>query len=219
MPGHCVLASGGLDSAHVLHSVATECERPVHPVYVRFGLLWEPAEIEHLERLVDGLGGVRPVAVLDCPVDDVYDGHWAVEGPVPDADSPDAAVEIPGRNVLLLAKAGLYAAAEELETVWHGTLGRNPFPDATRSFFDGMAASLSEGYDRDVAVRTPLADAEKTEVIEELAAAEVPLEATFSCIDPVDGRHCGGCNKCAERRDAFEAAGVDDSTPYAEPPE
>jgi len=38
---------------------------------------------------------------------------------------------------------------------------------------------------------------------------------TFSCIAPVDGLHCGRCNKCAERAAAFRLTGTDDPTPYA----
>ena len=31
----------------------------------------------------------------------------------------------------------------------------------------------------------------------------VPLELTLSCMNPAQGRHCGQCSKCRERRDAF----------------
>ena len=43
----------------------------------------------------------------------------------------------------------------------------------------------------------------------------LPLHLTFSCIRPVDGMHCGECNKCAERRKGFADAGVRDLTRYA----
>jgi 7-cyano-7-deazaguanine synthase len=41
------------------------------------------------------------------------------------------------------------------------------------------------------------------------------LRHTFSCLSPVVDRHCGDCNKCAERRRGFLRAGVTDETPYA----
>jgi 7-cyano-7-deazaguanine synthase len=44
--------------------------------------------------------------------------------------------------------------------------------------------------------------------------AEMPLQHTFSCIHPVRGRHCGHCNKCAERQRGFTEAGMDDPTSY-----
>jgi len=43
------------------------------------------------------------------------------------------------------------------------------------------------------------------------------LEHTFSCISPVGDDHCGRCNKCAERRRAFTALGIEDLTSYAAP--
>jgi 7-cyano-7-deazaguanine synthase len=46
--------------------------------------------------------------------------------------------------------------------------------------------------------------------------ADLPLELTLSCLRPaIDGRHCGDCNKCRERAEAFVTAGVPDRTAYA----
>jgi 7-cyano-7-deazaguanine synthase len=45
---------------------------------------------------------------------------------------------------------------------------------------------------------------------------ELPLELTFSCISPVNGFHCGRCNKCAERQEAFRQAALTDKTIYAQ---
>ena len=42
----------------------------------------------------------------------------------------------------------------------------------------------------------------------------VPMELTLSCMQPVDSAHCGRCNKCRERREAFTAAGIEDRTTY-----
>jgi 7-cyano-7-deazaguanine synthase len=36
----------------------------------------------------------------------------------------------------------------------------------------------------------------------------------MSCLRPVDGVHCGACNKCAERRKAFALADLPDPTLY-----
>jgi 7-cyano-7-deazaguanine synthase len=42
----------------------------------------------------------------------------------------------------------------------------------------------------------------------------LPLHLTFSCINPIEDRHCGNCNKCAERKNGFAAAGIPDLTAY-----
>jgi len=61
----------------------------------------------------------------------------------------------------------------------------------------------------------PFADLAKSEVMQ--LGRALPLELTFSCIAPVGGRHCGACNKCAERQSAFRSAGLADPTRYDAP--
>jgi 7-cyano-7-deazaguanine synthase len=67
-------------------------------------------------------------------------------------------------------------------------------------------------------VAAPFASMEKSEVIRLGIELKVPLELTLSCMNPHEGRHCGQCSKCRERRDAFAEAGVDDPTTYAVAP-
>jgi len=55
----------------------------------------------------------------------------------------------------------------------------------------------------------------KRDVIRLGASLGVPLELTLSCMQPIDGIHCGRCSKCRERREAFSEAGVVDPTRYA----
>src|SRR5947209_1491894 len=109
-PPLAVLISGGLDSA-VLLGEALRDRPAVHPLYVRTGLYWEAAELQHLRRFLEALSGpaLRPLHVLELPVADLYGEHWSLTGrDVPGADTPDEAVFLPGRNVLLLAKAILW---------------------------------------------------------------------------------------------------------------
>ncbi len=137
-----VLASGGLDSAILVAQLVSE-GRQVTPIYVRFGLAWEDVEARHLERFLASLPApdVRPLVVLDLPVADIYGKHWSVTGhDVPDDDSPDEAVYLPGRNLLLLAKSSVWCALNGIPTIALGTLAANPFPDADREFFAGFSA-------------------------------------------------------------------------------
>jgi 7-cyano-7-deazaguanine synthase len=60
----------------------------------------------------------------------------------------------------------------------------------------------------------PYRELSKVDVIRR--GADLPLELTLSCLRPAtDGRHCGDCNKCRERAEAFVTAGVPDRTAYA----
>lgn len=210
-----VLASGGIDSAVLVAHLSDE-GRHVTPIYVRFGLAWEDTEVDHLEQFLATLpnSDTDPLVVLDEPVADVYGAHWSVTGrEVPDDRTDDDAVYLPGRNLLLLAKASVWCALHRVPTIALGTLAANPFPDADRPFFDGFAALAGRALDYPLEVVTPFADRAKRDVVE--LGRGLALSRTFSCIAPRSGRHCGRCNKCAERRLAFDQLGISDATAYA----
>lgn len=215
-PVSVVLVSSGLDSVVLLAHEATQYD--VRPVYVRSGLAWEPAELRMLSRLVSApiSSGVRPLTVIDLPVADVYPAdHWALTGRAPAYDTPDSDVYLVGRNLTLLAKAGIVAARADARRIALGPLAGNPFPDATPAFFAAMGEALSRGLAHAITIVTPFAALHKAQVIELGARLGVPFELTLSCMSPVDDFHCGLCSKCRERRDAFAEAGVMDPTAYA----
>lgn len=209
-----VLISGGLDSAILLGEMLRR-QSTVQPLYIRNGLYWEAVELEHLRRFLAALAGpaLRPLQVLELPVADLYDSHWSITGAdVPDASTPDEAVFLPGRNVLLLAKSLLWCHLHGIGQLALGVLGSNPFPDATDEFFAEYQRAVNRAVEGRVEVRRPFAGLSKVQVMQR--GRDLPLELSFSCIRPLRGRHCGACNKCAERRQAFADAGLTDRTPY-----
>jgi len=215
-----VLFSGGLDSA-VLLALEQRDHAPVQPIHVRAGLAWEPAEARAIARLLSAppfASGVRPLASLTLDMRDVYPPtHWAVVGRPPAYDTPDEDVYLEGRNIILIAKAAVLCARLGLERLALGPLAGNPFPDATPAFFDAMGRAMSLGLARPIAIATPIAHLHKEDVIALGAELGVPLALTLSCMNPVDGDHCGQCSKCRERHDAFNTAGISDPTRYAAP--
>jgi 7-cyano-7-deazaguanine synthase len=221
-PSAIVLLSGGLDSAVLLAHEARE--RRVWPVYVSVGLAWEPLELEMVERLLShpGLvGAIEALTRVEFTMRDVYSpSHWAIRGQPPAYDTPDEDVYLTGRNLVLLAKAGVIAATRRAHRIALGPLAGNPFPDARPIFFDAMARALSLGLDSEVEVATPFLRWTKQDVIGRGLELGVPLELTLSCMNPVpsvDGPplHCGLCSKCRERRDGFAAVGRNDPARYA----
>jgi 7-cyano-7-deazaguanine synthase len=219
IPPVAVLVSGGLDSAVLVGERLADASR-VQPLYVRCGLFWEPTELDHLRRFLAAVAApnLRPLHVFDLPVRDLYGDHWSLTGRgVPGAETRDEAVFLPGRNVLLLAKALLWCHLHGVAGIQLAPLEANPFPDATPEFFADYAAAVNRAVGGRVRVGLPYRGLHKAEVLGRGRA--LPLGLTFSCIRPRDDRHCGACNKCAERRAAFAAAGLPDPTVYArEPP-
>jgi 7-cyano-7-deazaguanine synthase len=231
-----VLLSGGLDSAVLLADEATR--DVVQPIYVSVGLAWEAAERQAVATLVAAPpftrapARLRPLVTLSVDMKDVYDAtHWAVRGAPPEYHTPDEDVYLPGRNIVLLGKAGVFCAAAKLERIVLGTLAHNPFPDATPDFRAAMARALSLGLAHHLRIDAPLAAMSKADVVRRGLALGVPLELTLSCMNPQrsDARlatddwrlatvpvHCGVCSKCRERHDAFLEIGVPDPTVYAD---
>lgn len=209
-----VLISGGLDSAILLGDALRRGEI-VQPLFIRCGLAWENVELVYLRRFLEALAGpnLRPLTILEQPVADLYGQHWSLTGrDVPDADTPDAAVFLPGRNVLLLAKALMWCHLHDVPAVALGALQTNPFPDATPAFFRDLAGVVNQAVGGKVRIVLPFSAMKKQAVM--LLGRGLPLELTMSCIQPRDGQHCGQCNKCAERQFAFADAGLIDPTSY-----
>jgi 7-cyano-7-deazaguanine synthase len=210
-----VLLSGGLDSAILLGDMVQRGTR-VYPLYVRCGLRWEQAELAQVQRFLAAVAtpGLQPLGILEMPVVDLYGDHWSLGGAdVPDGDSKDEAVYLPGRNVLLLGKAMLWCHLHGVPAVALGTLGGNPFADATDRFVTGLQRAINLAVGGSVGVCRPYAGLTKSEVMRR--GQRLPLHLTFSCLAPTSGVHCGRCNKCAERQRAFASINIADPTVYA----
>ncbi len=214
-----VLLSAGLDSGVL--AAAEGQTSDVHPVYVSTGLAWEAQELAALDRLLatKPFAGLAPLVNLTFTVGDLYPAtHWALRGTPPAFDTPDEDVYLTGRNVVLLSKTAIYCAQHGIHRIALGPLAGNPFPDATGEFFVTMARALSLGLAHEIAIDAPFVRMKKSEVVRLGVQLGVSLELTLSCMNPQDGRHCGQCSKCRERRDAFREAGASDPTLYASQP-
>ena len=211
-----VLVSGGLDSAVLVASEAQS--HVVQPIYVSSGLSWEPIEQRFLGRSLGEYNAphaILPLVLLQLPLADVYPvTHWAVSGRPLAHDASDADLYLAGRNITLLAKAGIYCAFAGIGRISMGQLRGNPFPDATPEFFATMARVLSLGLERTFDIAVPFISRTKADVIRLGASLRVPFELTMSCLDPRKAMHCGACNKCRERREAFAVSRVADPTVY-----
>jgi 7-cyano-7-deazaguanine synthase len=212
-----VLASGGLDSAVLLADLARE--NTAFPVYVEAGLAWESRELDALRAYLDAIatGNLQPLTVLEMPTRGLYGRHWSVTGDAPGYDAPDEDVYIPGRNVLLIGVTAVWCALNNVDAIAIGSLDDNPFPDATPAFFEDYGRLLSGALAHPLDVIAPYRQQHKSQIIARFP--HLPLHLTITCMAPVekDGvtLHCGDCNKCRERREAFAAAGVPDKTRYA----
>lgn len=208
-----VLASGGLDSSVLVAQMAADAA--VFPIYVRCGFAWEEMELQGLQSFLAALANprVNAVTTISAPAAALYGDHWSVTGArVPAADEPDESTYLPGRNILLISLAAIWGSTHAVSRIAIGSLGGNPFPDASPQFFATFAQVLGAGLGHQIVIEAPLRGLHKEDVIKRFS--NLPLELTLTCMAPEESRHCGKCNKCFERRQAFQRAGIVDRTIY-----
>jgi 7-cyano-7-deazaguanine synthase len=210
-----ILFSAGLDSSILLAHLLAAGHR-IQPLYVECDLYWQREELRWARRFLQAVDGpgLKPLVVLKLPLADLYDDHWSVTGRgVPPADTPDVAVYLPGRNPLLMIKAHVWCRLHGVPRLALGALKSNPFADATDEFFGQFEGAMDRAVSGHVDLVRPFATLDKHQVMQ--LGRHAPLELTFSCLAPRDSLHCGTCNKCAERQQAFRSAGMADPTRYA----
>ncbi|MDP7016681.1 MAG: 7-cyano-7-deazaguanine synthase [Pirellulaceae bacterium] len=210
-----VLFSGGLDSSILVAQLCARSHR-VQPLYVRAGHCWERAELAAAQQFLAAIASphLTDLVELEMPVDDLYGEHWSMtQIATPDDSSRDEEVFLPGRNLLLTVKAALWCQLNGIPRLALAPLVSSPFADATDEFFHKLTDVLSQIGLGPLQIERPFARMTKAEVM--AVGGQWPLCRTFSCVAPRGGVHCGRCNKCGERKLAFDGANLVDSTRYA----
>ncbi len=228
-----VLLSGGADSATVLwhaNQLAERHEASLHTISFNYGQRHEK-EIECAGRLTDELSGTHHV--LD--ISEIIPMTMLTgEGVVPDISYADiqgvSPTYVPFRNGLMLAAAtshvdGLLKTMED-QVGYHQLIAQLfcgihsddaagfAYPDCTPEFYGAMANAIFVGSYRRIRLIAPFLFNTKAQIISAGEDLGVPWDETWSCYKGEE-LHCGTCPTCRARKEAFQTAGVDDPTDYA----
>ncbi|ROO25858.1 7-cyano-7-deazaguanine synthase [Salinisphaera orenii MK-B5] len=222
-PRAVVLFSGGLDSTTCLAEAAADgCE--CHALSFDYGQR-HTAEIEAARRIA---AAMPHVADHKCVTID-FDGMGGSALTDPAIDVPETATNgipptyVPARNTVFLSIALGWAEILEAEAIYIGVnaVDYSGYPDCRPAFiqaFESLAslatrAAVETG--RGVAVRTPLMELSKAEIVQRGAALGVDYADTVTCYQAdAEGRACGRCDACRLRRQGFRDAGIADPTRY-----
>ena len=212
-----VLCSGGITSLGLLEELAKKFKQIV-PVYVVCGFIWEPAERFWLRRFHRQMkkrhNSVGDIIDISLPIKTIYRrGYWATDGgEVPGLYASESAIELPGRNTLLLSTSAVFCQTHGVSDLAIGTVSTSKAADAKPNFLKTFEDLAKIGLHTKVKIQTPLANMKKGGIIKKFD--DLPWDATFSCINPQGHNHCGNCFKCGERQRVFEESGAKDPTRY-----
>jgi 7-cyano-7-deazaguanine synthase len=130
---------------------------------------------------------------------------------------------VPARNTILLSLALAWAEVLEAQHIFMGAnaVDYSGYPDCRPAYlkaYEAMAnlATKAAVEGRRIAIRAPLVDLPKKEIVKLAVGLGVDLAQTVTCYQPdAAGRACGTCDACRIRKKGFEDAGIADSTRYA----
>jgi len=217
-----VLLSGGLDSATVL-AMARADGLECYALSVSYGQrhqaeLHAAARVAHAlgaheHRIMHvGLGRIGGSALTDPSID------------VPTTPGEGIPVTyVPARNTIMLSLALAWAEVSRATEIHIGVnaVDYSGYPDCRPEYvaaFEAMArlATKTGVEGGALAIRAPLLDMSKAQIIREGARLGVDYAMTVSCYQAdTHGRACGVCDSCRLRREGFAAAGVPDPTNYS----
>jgi 7-cyano-7-deazaguanine synthase len=116
---------------------------------------------------------------------------------------------VPGRNILFLTLAGIYAYQIGAEAVITGVCETDfsGYPDCRDNFVKSLNESLVLGMDRPLRIETPLMWLNKAEtwaLADQNGALDFVRHQTLTCYNGLIGDGCGDCPSCDLRRAGLE---------------
>ncbi len=206
-----VVFSGGQDSTTCLVQALKQYDE-VHAITFDYGQRHK-LEIEIAQKLTQKLGVtahkildvglLNELAVSSLTREDIPVSHELQDNGLPNSF-------VPGRNILFLTLAGIYAYQIGADVIITGVCETDfsGYPDCRNEFIKAMNTALVKGMDRQLAIETPLMWLNKAEtwaLADKNDALELVRNETLTCYNGVVGDGCGDCPSCSLRKAGLDA--------------
>ena len=205
-----VVFSGGQDSTTCLIQALTQYDH-VHCITFDYGQRHNQ-EIEVAKKVALKLGAtshkvmdvglLNELAVSSLTRDNIPVSHELQENGLPNSF-------VPGRNILFLTLAGIYAYQLGAESVITGVCETDfsGYPDCRDEFVKSINQSLVLGMDRKLRIDTPLMWLNKAEtwaLADKYGKLDYVRNQTLTCYNGVIGDGCGDCPSCDLRKNGLD---------------
>lgn len=201
-----IVFSGGQDSTTCLLQ-ALPLYDEVHCITFDYGQRHH-AEIDVARALSKQLGATKHT-VLDASVLNqlTVSSLTRDDMAVPDASAPENGLPstfVPGRNIVFLTLASIYAYQVQAKTVITGVCETDfsGYPDCRDAFVKSLNQAITLGMAYDVRIETPLMWLNKAEVwalADEYQQLAVIRDQTLTCYNGIQGAGCTHCAACSLR--------------------
>lgn len=219
-----IICSGGLDSSSMT-LIKKEQGYQVDLISFNYGQK-AIKEVESAKKLAEKIGGTYKSIDISSLVY-IFGKNQLTDDSVEIKDTFTGSVVVPLRNAVFLQLSYIYAMTNGYEVVCLGshlddiTLDENGeymFPDCSPEFFKAFNLAMFKGT-RNEDTQTVITSASlegyyKNDLIQN--AFRLDKEVLFnswSCYKN-DDIHCGKCDSCVNRKNAFKLANVVDETKY-----
>lgn len=210
-----VVLSGGPDSTVVAYWAKKQGYK-VHALTFKYGQIAEK-EVKHATLIAEELG--IPIKTVDLgSLKDIFTGVTALcDKNIELTSTFTQPIIVPFRNAIFLSVAVAYAVSIGAAEVFYGAQGSDEtfYPDCRKEFYESFENAARLGTGEEIRIEAPFNNLQKSEVIKVGMQLGVPFELTWSCYRGEE-KHCGTCESCVNRKNAFKQAKTNDPTEYIE---
>ena len=214
-----VLLSGGVDSVCALYHSKEQYD-VISALSFNYGRKHNHKELPHASYHCEKLN--IPHVVVNIDFINKYFGNGLAENNIniPDSSFNKEDIKkhfVPFRNGIMLSIAAGFAES-------NGVLGvviaahsgdYSIYPDCREKFLKSMLHSIETGTYNGVKIIRPFVFMTKDQVTKIGRELGVDFARTWSCYKGNE-KHCGECDTCIDRKNAFSSAGIADPTDYSD---
>ncbi len=207
-----ILLSGGIDSCVVLAHALSK-GRSCIALSFHYGQR-HLCELDSAQKIASFYGVEHLTLHLDPSLftfsssSSLTNSHLAVDTEL-DAHHPNTYV--PCRNLLFLSHAASLAESRGASEIFFGAHANDgpSYPDCQKTFFEAFEETVGHGSylgRKGLSIVCPLINANKAAIVAYGRTLNAPLDLTWSCYDPRDGKPCTLCTACSLRAAACKVS-------------